>query len=125
MTEALEDEQRDDDAPGEDLGGQPAGGKRYYLQPIGEPAAAQPGEPAHDPVVGGGHRDGGAVPAGDKADREHDDEPNGGQQPPDTAGLEVPGQWRRRAGGASPPPRVADARRHSGRLVGSVRRGRG
>ena len=118
MANAPEHQQRDDDAPGEDLGGQPAGGKRRHLQRIDEPAAAQPGEPPHDPVVGGGHRDGGPVAAGGKADREDGDEPDGGQQPPDTGGLEVPGQWRRRARGASPFPRLANARLDPDRMVG-------
>ena len=121
MANAPEHQQRDDDAPREDLGGQPGGGKRRDRHHAGEPAAAQPGEPAHDPVVGGGHRDGGAVAAGGEADHEHGDEPDGGQQPHDTGGLEVPGQWRRRAGGASPAPRVADARRDRGRLAGDLR----
>jgi hypothetical protein len=43
-------------------------GKRRHLQHVDEPAAVQPGEPPRDPVVGGGHGDGGAVPAGDEAD---------------------------------------------------------
>jgi hypothetical protein len=121
MAEAPEHQQRDDDAPGEDLGRQPAGGKGRHREHAGEPAAAQLGEPAHDPVVGGGHHDGGAVPAGDKADREHGDKPDRGQQPADTGGLEMPGQWRRRAGGSPPTPRLANAGRDLNWMVGNLR----
>ena len=125
MAKALEHQQRDDGAPDEDLGGQPGGRERRDRHHAGEPPAAKPAEPPHHPIVGGGHRDRGAVTAGGKDDREDGDEPDGGQQPPDTAGLEVPGQWRRRARGASPPSRLATARRDPGRLVGSLRRAGG
>jgi hypothetical protein len=63
VAEPLEHQQRNDQAPAEDPDRSPACGERKGPHRPGQPGAAQLGEPLHHPVVGGGDRQRGTVPA--------------------------------------------------------------
>jgi len=64
VAEALEHQQRNEDAPGERPDRPPAPEDRGVAGRTGEPGAAQPGEPPHHPIVGGGDGQRRTVPAG-------------------------------------------------------------